>query len=99
MSWQTIDAQWRAEWQAMLDRSFDPRQWFCDVEEDLDQGIYREERLMWVYRKSPYANAGKPWLVGFYDPSREWHEDSAHATREAAAERVNYLNGGIRSSA
>lgn len=34
------------------------------------------------------------WTVGFYDPAGAWHGDSDHATRDAAAERVHYLNGG-----
>lgn len=34
------------------------------------------------------------WTVGFYDPSGEWHPDSDFATREEAAKRVHYLNGG-----
>lgn len=34
------------------------------------------------------------WTVGFYDPSGEWHPESDHGTREDAAARVRYLNGG-----
>jgi hypothetical protein len=39
------------------------------------------------------------WTVGFYKPSGEWMPESDHATKEEAAERVRYLNGGnIESS-
>lgn len=34
------------------------------------------------------------WTVGFYDPAGLWHTDSDHDSREAAAERVHWLNGG-----
>jgi hypothetical protein len=47
----------------------------------------------WVYQQS------EPGLftVGFYDPAGEWHSDSDHETRDGAAARVNYLNGGNRT--
>lgn len=32
--------------------------------------------------------------VGFYDPRGKWHGDSDHTSRESAAKRVHYLNGG-----
>jgi hypothetical protein len=34
------------------------------------------------------------WTVGFYDPHGEWHSDSDHESRELAADRVHWLNGG-----
>lgn len=34
------------------------------------------------------------WTVGFYAPNGEWHPDSDYATRNEAAKRVHYLNGG-----
>ena len=34
------------------------------------------------------------WTVGFYSLDGEWHPDSDHDTKESAAERVHYLNGG-----
>ncbi len=45
---------------------------------------------MYVYIQS------EPGLftTGFYSPDGKWHPESDHETREAAAERVNYLNGG-----
>jgi hypothetical protein len=44
----------------------------------------------WVYQTT------EPGLltVGYYDPTGRWHSDSDHTTREAAAARCNYLNGG-----
>jgi hypothetical protein len=34
------------------------------------------------------------FTVGFYDPSEKWHPESDHETKEEAAKRVHYLNGG-----
>lgn len=33
------------------------------------------------------------YTVGFYNPSGDWVPESDHPTPEAAADRVNYLNG------
>ncbi len=33
------------------------------------------------------------WTVGFYRPDGTWVPESDHETKEAAAERVHYLNG------
>lgn len=51
--------------------------------------------MAWLYRK----NERDMWTVGFYTPKGEWETESDHLTREAAAERVNYLNGGGGASA
>ena len=45
---------------------------------------------MYVYKKTETWL----WTVGFYTPSGEWIPESDHATKESAAERVHYLNGG-----
>ena len=45
---------------------------------------------MWVYIESEH----NLWTVGFYSPDGVWHSDSDHDTKEKAAERVHYLNGG-----
>lgn len=46
---------------------------------------------MWVYIQS---SIDPPlWTVGFYDPQGTWVAESDHASSEAAAKRVNYLNG------
>ncbi len=34
------------------------------------------------------------FVVGFYGPDGRWHAKSDWATRDEAAQRVNYLNGG-----
>lgn len=34
------------------------------------------------------------WTVGYYDPPGKWIPESDHDSREDAAKRVNYLNGG-----
>lgn len=34
------------------------------------------------------------WTVGFYDPDGEWQAESDHDTKDEAANRVHYLNGG-----
>lgn len=44
---------------------------------------------MYVYRQTePHL-----YTVGFYSPDGEWHTDSDHSDREAAARRVAWLNG------
>lgn len=45
---------------------------------------------MYVYIESEH----NLWTVGFYDPQGKWHPDSDHDSREEAAKRVHYLNGG-----
>ena len=47
-------------------------------------------REMWVYQQTEEAL----WTVGYYAPDGEWHTDSDHGTKEEAAGRVSYLNGG-----
>ena len=49
---------------------------------------------MWVYIESEHNSNGSLWTVGFSSPDGLWHPDSDHSNREAAAERVHYLNGG-----
>lgn len=44
---------------------------------------------MYVYIKTE----PRLWTVGFYDPNGKWHPESDHDNPEAAAKRVNYLNG------
>lgn len=34
------------------------------------------------------------YTVGFFDPDGMWHTESDQDTREQAAERVHWLNGG-----
>ncbi len=34
------------------------------------------------------------WTVGFYSPDGKWHPESDHESKESAAKRVHYLNGG-----
>jgi len=46
--------------------------------------------MTWVYIKTePYL-----WTVGFYDPSGNFQTDSDHDSKEDAAKRCNFLNGG-----
>lgn len=47
---------------------------------------------MWVYVRT------EPNLltVGFFSPDGELHTDSDHGSKEEAAERVHYLNGGSK---
>lgn len=41
-----------------------------------------------------YKPLGNYYSVGFYTPDGEWIEESLCETREEAAGRVHYLNGG-----
>jgi hypothetical protein len=34
------------------------------------------------------------WTVGFYAPNGKWFPDSDQSSRDEAAQRVHYLNGG-----
>jgi len=45
---------------------------------------------MYVYIKSEPSL----WTAGFYSPDGKWHPESDYGTKEAAASRVHYLNGG-----
>lgn len=47
--------------------------------------------MAYVYIKSEPHGL---YTVGFYSPDGKWHPDSDHDSREAAAKRVHYLNGG-----
>lgn len=46
---------------------------------------------MYVYL---YSQSDNLFTVGFYEPNGRWHPESDHSTREEAAKRVHYLNGG-----
>jgi hypothetical protein len=51
---------------------------------------------MYVYVQSEKPTPDSPfslWTVGHYAPDGTWHPDSDHESREAAAERVAWLNG------
>jgi hypothetical protein len=45
---------------------------------------------MYVYIKSE----PQLWTVGFYAPDGKWMPESDHSTKDSAAARVHYLNGG-----
>jgi hypothetical protein len=44
----------------------------------------------WLYIQSERTL----WTVGFYRPDGRWEPESDHESKESAAERVHYLNGG-----
>ena len=78
-------------WQAMLKRSFDPSRWHIDKDCPDEMGQSRKEgTIMWVYRRTE----PNVWTVGFFGPDTSWNAESDHATRDDAAARVHYLNGG-----
>ena len=45
--------------------------------------------MTWVYNEGKYL-----YTVGFYDPAGNWEPESDHDSKEGAAKRVHYLNGG-----
>jgi len=54
---------------------------------------------MYVYRNTnPAASSKRVYTVGFFDTEREWIEESTATSSEQAAQRVNYLNGGLPCS-
>jgi hypothetical protein len=73
----------------MLRQSWNPREWFREGDRPEQSPLAPEETFMWVYRRTESG----VWTVGYYSPDREWNPDSDHPTREAAADRVSYLNG------
>lgn len=79
-------------WQQMLAQSWNPREWFDAIEDESTYNEFadQEDSLMWVYVNV----ASDVWEVGFYTPDRIWQIDSTHSTRELAADRVHWLNGG-----
>ncbi len=48
--------------------------------------------MSYVYRQTEATL----WTVGYYTPSGEWEPESDHSSRDEAASRVSYLNGGAR---
>jgi hypothetical protein len=50
----------------------------------------RNKMATWVYQQTEPGL----WTVGYYSPDGCWYTDSDHNSREEAAERVHYLNGG-----
>lgn len=72
-----------------MERCFQPRQWFSHRFDGLEGN-----RLMWVYKP---LDGGK-WVVGFYQPDGTWMADGEFDTRDQAAARVNYLNGGSKDT-
>ena len=34
------------------------------------------------------------WTVGFYSPDGKWNPESDHSSKEEAANRIHWLNGG-----
>ena len=45
---------------------------------------------MYLYIRSE----NKLWTVGFYDHNGHWIPESDHDSKESAADRVHWLNGG-----
>jgi hypothetical protein len=60
--------------------------------------------MSYVYREIPppeLTDSGsiwnpddRAWAVGFYNPRGDWQTESTHTSKERAAERVHWLNGG-----
>ena len=44
----------------------------------------------WVYKRTEPG----VWTVGFYDPHGNWCPETDHVSRDEAARRVHWLNGG-----
>lgn len=81
-----------------VSESFQPYQWWFDDLRNVpcsagsihapEEG-FREVYIMWVYREVQGV-----WIVGFWSPDKEWHTESTHLSKEQAAARVHWLNGG-----
>ncbi len=46
--------------------------------------------MMWVYQSFEKGL----YTTGYYSPDGKWHGDRDFGSKEEAATRVNYLNGG-----
>ena len=49
--------------------------------------------MIWVYIRTEFSPY-ELYTVGFYDPQGKWKPESDYSTKQQAAQRVNYLNGG-----
>ena len=84
-------------WRDLMMRSWRPSQWYEDEDpphrqKGADINALEGDVPMWVYRALHTMEMS--FAVGFYDPKGEWHEDGRFATKEQAAARVRWLNGG-----
>lgn len=50
--------------------------------------------MTWVYILSDSCDGFDLYTVGFYRPDGSWEPESDHETKESAAARCHYLNGG-----
>lgn len=71
-------------------KSFQPRQWFVSDGEPDPFTINDEDAFMWVY----IPQEDETFEVGFFSPDGQWFADGKYDSKEDAARRVNYLNGG-----
>lgn len=55
-----------------------------------EKSIQKEGTMTWVYLRSE----PNLYTVGFYSPDGGWNTDYDYATKDEAAKRVHYLNGG-----
>jgi hypothetical protein len=87
----------REQWNEMNRKSWNPRQWFEDGDSPAtdDTSQYElENKIMWVYRRSQKDYGFSSYEVGYYAPDKTWNSDSDGLTKEQAASRVHFLNGG-----
>jgi hypothetical protein len=54
--------------------------------------------MAWVYIQSTFPGEYL-WTVGFYDPQGQWQPEGDFDTKEAAANRCHFLNGGSEQGA
>lgn len=80
-------------WNELIERSFHPSEWFSyDLDDWGDVQQDRKGVIMWVYR----VNDDNLHEVGYWTPDKEWVADSQWRSKEDAAQRVHWLNGGNR---
>ena len=83
-----MSGRMQEQWNVMMAASWSPRDWFAEGRRpDLDE---HRSGIMWVFRTTEPGL----WTVGYYTPDREWVTDSDWPTKEEAADRVHWLNGG-----
>lgn len=74
------------DWWWQPNRSADDRPATKPLDEEIE--------TMWVYRQENPAWEASKWLVGYWSPEKNWFTESSYGSREEAAARVRWLNGG-----
>lgn len=73
---------------------FRPRDWFRGEGEPDPRALEEEDTFVWKYRSFTDDQGVVKFSVGYFFGGGEWFTDGEYNTREEAAARVHWLNGG-----